>query len=115
LAQQAAFAGHAEHTAHRATDLAGDAQTIARQQYAFHHLLVGQLHQQTRRAVRRRVFRAETRQSIKFAAYLGQGIAYRQRQEVLGLLVARTGIQRHAAQPGTGNPPDVHGLGTEIG
>jgi hypothetical protein len=61
------------------------------------------------------VFGAQTGQAVELAAQLRQGIAHRQWQKVLGLLVTRAGVQRLALQPGTGDPPDVQGLGTEIG
>lgn len=57
---------------------------------------------------------AQSGQLIERAADLGQGVTHRQRQKVLGFLIARTGIQRHAPQPGAGNTADVHGFGAEV-
>ncbi|MCY1222938.1 hypothetical protein D9M68_453150 [compost metagenome] len=56
LAQQATLAGHAEHAAHCAADLGGNAKTVAGQQHAFHHLAVAQRHQQPGRTVDAGVF-----------------------------------------------------------
>ena len=93
LAQQAAAAGHAEHTADRAADLGRDAQPTARQQHAFHHLPVGQFHQQARRAVARRMLAVQAGDAFQFRGYLGQTMAHAQRQEVLGPLAGGAGIE----------------------
>ena len=93
LAQQAALAGHAEGAADRTTDLTGDAQAVARQQYAFDHLPVGQLHQQARGTVGARVLGADPGQLLEAGGDGRQPLTHRKRQEILGLLVLGTGIQ----------------------
>ncbi|MNE97604.1 hypothetical protein D3C80_1959790 [compost metagenome] len=57
----------------------------------------------------------EAGEGVELLRQLRQGIAHRQRQEVLGLLVARTAIQRLALQPGTHDPPDMLGFAAEGG
>ncbi len=115
LTQQSALAGHAEHTANGAADLTGHAQAVARQQYAFHHLPIGQLHQQARRTVGRWMFGTQPRQSVDLGAQRRQPCAHAQRQEVLGLLLATADIERQTLEPGTGHSPDMTGLGADIG
>jgi len=46
LADQPVASGHAEDAAHRAAKLGRHAQAVTRQQHTFHHLLIGQRHQQ---------------------------------------------------------------------
>ena len=83
LAQQAVAAAHAEHTSHGTTHLRRNAQAAARQQHAFHHLAIGQFHQQPCDAFSGGMFTAQARQSIQFRFNGGQLVAQRKRKESL--------------------------------
>jgi hypothetical protein len=84
LAQQAVPAGHAEHAAHRAAHLGGDAQAVPGQQHALHRLAVGQFHQQARGAVLAGVLGAQARQPRQFRGQGRQLGAERRGEEILG-------------------------------
>ena len=110
LAQQAVLAGHAEHAAHRAAELGGHAQPVARQQHALHGLAIGELDQQAG-AVLARVFRAHprerTQRRLEFRECglqcLGQAVGFG----------ARTSVQRQALQPRAQQAGLVAGAGAE--
>jgi hypothetical protein len=97
LAQQPVAARHAEAAAHRAADLGRHAQPVARQQGGLHALAVGQVDQQPRRAVGRRVLRAQPGQALQRGHQRGQAVAQRARQEVVGRVPAA--VQRQRLRP----------------
>ncbi|MCY1236921.1 hypothetical protein D9M72_495970 [compost metagenome] len=74
LADQAALAGHTEAAADRAPDLGGDAESVARQQHAFHHLSVGEFDEQARTVVAG-VFGANAGEAVQFRRQGGHGVA----------------------------------------
>ena len=114
LPDQAALAGHAEATAHRAADLGRDAKPIARQQHAFHHLPVGQFDQQAR-AIVAGMLGSDAGQAVQLRRQGGHGVAQRQRQEVLGVAPPRALVQRLALQPDAHEPAAMHGQGIKGG
>ncbi len=110
LAQQAVLAGHAEHAAHRAADLGGHAQALARQQHALDRLAVGELDQQPG-AVLAGVLGAHAGQCAERGLELGQrGL------QGLGQAIgfgARAGVERVPLQPGAQQAGLVAGSGAE--
>ncbi len=111
LADQAGGAGHAEHAAHRATDLGRDADPVARQQHGLDHLAVTQLHQQARRAVFARVLRFESRQRGQLVGNGRQLGHQRGRQEMFDLAPA-AGLRQGLA-PQAQHALLVAGVGAE--
>ncbi|MCY1543727.1 hypothetical protein D9M68_795560 [compost metagenome] len=74
LADQTALASHAEAAADRAADLGGDAEPVARQQHAFHHLSVGEFNEQAR-AVVAGVLGADAGEAVQFCRQGRHGVA----------------------------------------
>mgnify|MGYP006929324201 CR=1 FL=1 len=111
LAHQATLPRHAEHAAHRATDLGGHAQSTARQQNTLDHLTIGQRHQQARRAVLPRVFGHQARQTGEFVGQRGQRRHQRGGQET-GRLAAPAEL-RQGLRPQAQHALRVAGVGAE--
>ena len=111
LALQAAAAAHAEHAAHRATHLRRDAQPVARQQHALHRLGIGQLDEQARRAVTRRMLGAQACEAGELGGERRQRLAQRERQK--GLDAAAPARLRPGLRPQAQHAPLMLGAGPE--
>ncbi|MNT05883.1 hypothetical protein D3C72_1405270 [compost metagenome] len=114
LADQAALAGHTEAAADRAADLGGNAEPVARQQHAFHHLPVGEFDEQAR-AVVAGVFGADASKAVQFCRQGRHGVAQRQRQKILGAPPSRAHVERLPFQPDAHDPATMDGQGAESG
>ena len=110
LADQPALSGHAKAAAHGAAQLAAHAQATARQQYGFHRLPIGQLHQQAL-AVFGRVGAGHAGQGVEIGHDLRQLGAHGLGQPVFGLAAAV--VLRQRARPVAQQPLHVHGAGAQ--
>ena len=111
LPDQTIAARHAELAADGATDLAGHAQAVARQQHAFHRLAIVQSHQQARGTVRARMGAEQFQHALQFEVKRGQGLAHGQRQKILGAAPAL--VVRLPLDPVAQHALFVQGLGAE--
>ena len=106
LSQQTLATGHAEDATHRAAHLRRDADAFTRQQHGLDRLAVGKCHQQSGRAVARRMARADPRDVVERALQRGQSLTKSQRKEVGRL--APAAAQRPVFEP---LPKQMHNMG----